>query len=104
MSKHTPGPWSADVDIQHEHYKNKRIQSAHGRIAEVSIFPLRHRAESEANACLIEAAPELLEALQGIVGPFEAWAESQDGRKSQTQLALRRIKRARAAIAKAEGK
>lgn len=56
MSKHTPGPWSA------EHWAGKWYVVDHIDISVASISR-----DSEANANLIAAAPDLLEALEGLL-------------------------------------
>lgn len=71
MSKHTPGPWIVD---------NTTLRGSINRLAE----PRRHIAlasdyqktkqcfeENQANAILIAAAPDLLEALIGMVEAYE---------------------------------
>lgn len=58
--------------------------------------------EKEANARLIAAAPDLLEALQAFVSPWDG--DSVEEIESQSGLATSvRIEQARAAIAKATG-
>lgn len=84
MSKHTPGPWSRD--------KNDSLCSPDGRQVYVwnSGLGNSYRSdETDANARLIAAAPELLEALEAMLPGAEAmgWETS----------------KARAAIAKARG-
>ena len=55
--EHTPGPWS----VGREGWKHQSVYSASGRfLADVSLF----YDDAEANARLIAAAPDLLEALQ----------------------------------------
>lgn len=54
MSKHTPGPWVLDGEAWVVTVATKRYITCEGRNAE----------EAEANARLIAAAPEMLEALQ----------------------------------------
>jgi len=56
MSKYTPGPWSAK---KHTDTKGLTVSAGGNSIASV-----RLRDEAEANARLIAAAPELLEALR----------------------------------------
>ena len=91
MSKHTPGPWKAHFD---EAYfvtgpdlgrvaMMMNLKGAHG------LGGRRSGNESAANARLIAAAPDLLEALQVIA----------DGKCAEGEEA----EIARAAIAKAEG-
>lgn len=65
MSKHTPGPWYAGKD-----WLSMMICNADGfPVAEAKVsYVKRSLEEAEANARLIEAAPELLEALRLAVG------------------------------------
>lgn len=58
MSKHTPGPW---VIINHQ------IGGADGKEVGNAFAPGRPAVEQEANARLIAAAPDLLEALESIL-------------------------------------
>ena len=81
MSKHTPGPWHTAGE------QGVQIRSAKDQIAKV--WTMRGN-EWKANARLIAAAPELLEALQDMV--------SDHASLSAATLAF-----ARAAIAKATG-
>jgi hypothetical protein len=55
--KHTPGPWTFDKD-------NLNIY-ANGMVAET--YGHTHNGERHANARLIAAAPELLEALEALM-------------------------------------
>ena len=89
MSKHTPGPWEYRWN---GHYFDVGILT---RESIVPIFPavcIGVQAGLEANARLIAAAPELLEALKDIV----EWTELGDYEESF-------LAKARAAISKAEG-
>jgi hypothetical protein len=83
-AKHTPGPWSLDSDAGQVH-----IVAAGAAIARV--MAMRSDGCGEANARLIAAAPDLLEALQAVIdhGSMTGadWASD----------------KARAAIAKATG-
>jgi hypothetical protein len=89
---HTPGPWIA---APYSSVVGAPVVSASGRsVAKVTYFALgesfsNHDAESDANARLIAAAPEMLEALR----MYERGEEA-------TVLAAT----VRAAIAKAEGR
>ena len=83
-SQHTPGPWSQ---------KGRDIFSGTTYIADVKANRLVPPEEAEANARLIAAAPELLEALRDLVSPYDG---NMDGAPTS-------IKLARAAIAKAGG-
>lgn len=80
MSKHTPGPW-----IQSRECSNDVEAPDTGHVA---------TCEVQADACLIAAAPDLLEALQDYVRDF---GDNEDG-DSQRMAA-----KANAAIAKATG-
>ena len=81
MSKHTPGPWHTAGE------QGVQIRGAKDQIAKV--WTMRGN-EWKANARLIAAAPDLLEALQDMV--------SDHASLSDATLAF-----ARAAIAKAAG-
>lgn len=90
--KHTPGPWYTDggaCGVFHDG-GTSRIATIEGNFTSVRI----------ANARLIAAAPELLEALKRIGDPEFRYASDDD---EDTQLSMR-IADARAAIAKATGR
>ena len=94
MSKHTPGPWYATGKLTR--YVEARIDG--GLIQEVAACgPTKadggYGPQQEANARLIAAAPELLEALTDCVEHMH-WTQPQG------EAAL---KKAKAAIAKATG-
>lgn len=84
---HTPGPWEVSMgeDVRAENGRWVAKMYSQGSISDAA----RIVAESEANARLIAAAPELLAALKGMLDP--------DGYTPVLAIA-------RAAIAKAEGK
>ena len=95
MSKHTPGPW--EIKRHYDScYKNISAQK-HTELAQVvwCMEDEDRSPECEANAHLIAAAPELLDALCYLLeassgqGPHEQWLAAMD--------------QARAAIAKATG-
>lgn len=85
--KHTPGPWCVEgVGIR------ALVRAGINGV----IVAVRHRLsaqEHEANARLIAAAPELLEAAMAFIAPFDGIEVVQDSD----------IAKARAAIAKATG-
>jgi hypothetical protein len=88
---HTSGAWYAvKLDASPDHAW--AIDSELVEIARLSEWP-DHQAEAEANARLIAAAPELLEALKGLL---EVTEENYDNRH-EVEAALH-------AIAKAEGR
>jgi hypothetical protein len=63
MSKHTPGPWQFGTSSEGSFYK-KNIAGADGY--HVALTSSRDDSEVDANARLISAAPELLEALREL--------------------------------------
>jgi hypothetical protein len=89
MSEHSPGPW---------HYQQKSDVYTHIVRADKHRFicQLSHHPEAEANARLIAAAPELLEALKSATFALALIAQA-DGNESYLEVA-------HAAIAKAEGR
>ena len=95
-TKHTPGPWVWD-----EYYTG--LDGANGQSVLIYIdyegmsIHGKTVAQSEANARLIAAAPELLEACIGLL-------QVQDGIPMTGLEATRKAVNARAAIAKAKGK
>jgi hypothetical protein len=115
MSKHTPGPWKIgnEHNYQADRYA-KNSEWAHirdkngGLIAKVeSVNPKGKRKSCDfdieaANARLICACPDMLEALKGL---FEhcAMVHKHWGDGDNTKEANTAIKKAEAAIKKAEG-
>lgn len=88
MSKHTPGPWKV-IPVKTGYY----IDSRCGPVADTMDFDDEYGSiESEANARLIAAAPDLLEAARALLDLAE--------RHGWLHVA---VNAARAAIAKAEG-
>ena len=65
MSEHTKGPWTATKHDQHWVRVNVTIKA--GGNTWVAFMPDEDKDERMANARLMAAAPELLEALQGIM-------------------------------------
>lgn len=104
MSKHTPGPWTVqriDIDcgiIQWAiELPDMRVIAHTG--ADVSV------AQDKANARLIAAAPEMLQALKEIVFEFECQYDTANEPEGVMEKArLKVIKQCKKAIAKAEGK
>ena len=87
MNKHTPGPWRV-VDS----WDDYMVESQNGEEIIWQDGPHQTPAIKEADAYLIAAAPDLLEALVAIVGDSSIQRVSDDLHK-----------KARAAIAKAKG-
>ena len=91
MSKHTPGPWSFWAD------RNMRLQvgpSPNYTVAKMMVTPIEGQ---QANASLLAAAPELLDALVQMVSVFL----DTEGRHGESENDA--MDAARAAIAKATG-
>ena len=91
MSKHTPGPW--------EIAKGKTycaIRTDDRVIADMRLVGLHY---NDANARLIAAAPDLLEAMQALFGADMVYCMMGDGKDDQIEA----IAKARAAIFKATG-
>jgi hypothetical protein len=87
-NKHTPGPW-----IAHE---TAVVDSIERPLAETYKDMPRHLDEALANAHLIAAAPELLEALESLVQTL--------GYETANKLRVQgAMKQAKAAILKARG-
>lgn len=93
-TKHTPGPWTFEKVTKPTRYFEVHIPGDHPIAVGRSGGPDDVHACDEANARLVAAAPEMLEALKAVDGYFEpnpkgvpAW-----------------LKQVRAAIAKADGK
>lgn len=97
-TQHTPGPWHARVHSTYSHIWGPD-GTKRGCIGSVNLHGDTSREEREANARLIAAAPELLEALR------RAWAlvDSQIRCNAPTENAIKLAADIRAAIARAEG-
>lgn len=91
--KHTPGPW-AHINPDGFTVRHPQVYSDTGPVCNATWLGDGRINELRANACLIAAAPDLLESLQEIVAAADGagW--------SQLDATL---ERARAAIAKATG-
>lgn len=95
---HTPGKWNTDPDCEHE-----TVVDEHGNlIADCAIFGLeRGQEENQANARLIAAAPDLLEALNACRIELMYLIEQTKSRKGGSVCSAHSA--AVAAIAKATG-
>lgn len=98
--QHTKGPWSAFKDIgtpagtlkvAQEHWLSDPFS------APLVAAVYGEEGEQQANASLIAAAPELLAALEALLGWHEAFPLAQ----GEAELPV--VQRARAAVAKAKG-
>lgn len=99
MSKHTPGPWVWYRKLSgSENSRGFGIAQEGKRFAIVDVYPLdEDGVAGEANARLMAAAPELLEALEEVVAEATAY-EARHGEMRRPW-----VRKARAAIAKAKG-
>ena len=106
MNKHTPGPWRK---VTANDYKSLGVETvsddiyARVTICEIQLahgepFNSDENDEPKANARLIAAAPELLEALKKATMAL-AWHEQEHGVAMDAVI----VEQARAAIAKATG-
>lgn len=93
MSKHTPGPW---VTSPEPNGKEWVVDAGPWGICICADAP--GLGSAEANARLIAAAPELLEALQAVTRCL-AWHEEQHG----VGMDRKAVESARSAITKATG-
>ncbi|HLE57237.1 MAG TPA: hypothetical protein VJB15_09150 [Rhodothermia bacterium] len=98
MAKHTPGPWN-----ERGYGLDHGVKDKDGRIVAHVVRSAKHGGithdERDANASLIAAAPELLEALKAIVDGHKTIGH---GERFSAPYEL--LEKASAAIDKAEGK
>jgi len=96
---HTPGPWH----VQEYNDNCFRVMGGDGSLPVAGLGDVeskRHSPKKKANACLIAAAPDLLEILKDIEHQFSNHPELQKGNSKVSYV----YHKARAAIAKAEGR
>ena len=101
QSKHTPGPWSVlvnDEDLWLIEHENQQIAAVSGQFVADDYGNCPLEPEEMANARLIAAAPDLLEALTKL-----ALATSSVGVGHISMNQRTALKEARVAIAKAKG-
>ena len=104
---HTPGPWLADKPLKTMQGMGVYCDDATGSIvAQVGGFLSVHRSdqEDEANAHLISAAPELLEALKDMNWAMVHVPSCQKGVVDRCRCEKCSLQRSREAIKKAEGR
>ncbi len=94
-TQHTPGPWEISAD-KYANFKNAVFGPDELKVADCGSSRLT--GEVEANARLIAAAPELLEALERAADELKR-AQNSNG----SQWLVDEEAKARAAIAKAKG-
>lgn len=100
QKKHTPGPWSYWCGYNHMDRIEAEVTAEGGDIVIASYNHLIE--EGEANAILIASAPDLLEALQAIIGACDR-CEKDDNTSLIDEFTDEIESKARAAIARAKG-
>lgn len=89
MSKHTPGPW-INCQAVGQRLSSRRIISNSNKIstvvADVPDYGKTSASERHANARLIAAAPDLLEALQSILDMCNEDSHARDYASRQTEI------------------
>jgi hypothetical protein len=96
-AKHTPGPWSVGWNIEANLYQIDAPDGDSGDTAPIADVWAHNALESEckANAALIAAAPDLLEALNAVMDSYQ---------RGQMAIEHKVFNKMRVAIARAEGK
>ena len=97
-TKHTAGPWEVGQ------YGNSFIVTAKERMYDVAVVRNIGNEDNEANARLIAASPELLEALQAFMAldkSFSTTCQHHLNEMAKTGPMARAVQLARAAISKA---
>lgn len=105
---HTPGPWCAEpADMFGDHNIVLGDNADDARAIAAVVSNLRAPSEVEANARLIAAAPDLLEACQELIGVIDSVDGEADYSKEEWaalgSAKLHAEDRIRAAIARATG-
>ncbi len=110
MSEHTPGPWEAKdgTVIRRDHDADGGATYLYDTVATMSIGV---KGSPRANARLMAAAPDLLEALRDLLsvlrGEHEAlgcdWSTEDNGKPSAPCVGCTAMSQARAAIESVEG-
>ena len=103
--KHTPGPWRINTAIRAGEFDVKDANSSggHAPIAKVRGDKRRTAKQALANARLIAAAPDLLEAAKLGLREAEGWIRDQLEGTRMFDAAMKELDPIRAAIAKATG-
>ncbi len=102
-AKHTPGPWQyleGENDLPVIRAQKSRDKGYGVTVASVAVSPFP-AAERKANARLIAAAPELLEAAQSLIAYLDREAQGEQSAQDIARQSLADL--LRAAIAKATG-
>jgi hypothetical protein len=96
MMEHTPGPWEISRGAQNDPFS---IEASACTVAHIKTTPRKW--SPEANAHLIAAAPDLLEALEDLISAGAAVHHYLG--QATGKIHADALQKARAAIAKAEG-
>jgi hypothetical protein len=96
MGKYTPGPWTFLGLVERDEVESWTVQCADKRYVRCEG---RTGNEAEANARLIAAAPDLLEALKNLMRTFDECTQPHDHEQW-----VEFVQDAAAVIAKAEGR
>ena len=73
-TKHTPGPWMSAASKNHPDFYSIEKRDGDGRLADdICFLTLKKGEEGMANARLIAAAPDLLEALELLLHDRTPW-------------------------------
>jgi hypothetical protein len=99
--KFTPGPWRLEGPDGFGDYNV--LESASDPVVAAVISNVRLASEVNANARLIASAPELLEALQGVLWMAEEWFKHGGDKTTFFDGYKESLNEARAAILKATG-
>ncbi len=110
-TKHTPGPWAleevrTDCGRAFRIGSGEMLKAGKGCCIIYDDYPGNPENERKANARLIAAAPDLLEALEASLEEVKAWRAGLNTRNMNTCKEGARfsdLSRSRAAIAKARG-
>jgi len=99
--KHSPSPWSVAPDFSDDHGQFSILCAEGCGIAMAEAWIGEHRAEATANARLIAAAPELLEATKELKELFRFALLSTTPEIAREGMEF--IRKAETIVAKAEG-
>ena len=110
-TKHTPGPWVAEIDQPKWNETNNggdvwciqiRMPHVDHRYNHANTWA-KNLEKAKADACLISAAPDLLEAVKDALKELDYWNAGMDDDSAANPDTPNAIKQLVAAIAKAEG-
>lgn len=103
--KHTPGPWRVGPsnDVQGRYADSSQIWVPHGAVSHCVVASVNyHLSQSEANARLIAAAPDLLKAAKEVLAGLNARIDAALADGGHAVPVFHGIAELHAAIAKAE--